>query len=158
MLRERLVQIGPLWFMLSSPAQVLFMLMVKFLRFSNLIRNFVLWMNLFGLLVCAGLYRGGGSVNKFGVICESTKLLSSTSNTDIHLPSYSADLRLWKLGEYTGQETQLPCLIDLDWIFGQLGMTTVSIGEDRTKVWATIDLSKVCLRLIQSTQRLIIAQ
>lgn len=67
----------------------------------------------------------------------------SNCKADIDLPSYSADVRLWKLGEYTDQETQLPLLIDPDWIVGQLGMTTVSIGKDRTKVWATIDLSKV---------------
>ncbi|KAG1774332.1 hypothetical protein EV702DRAFT_1047887 [Suillus placidus] len=53
---------------------------------------------------------------------------------------YSADVRLWQLGEYKSRETQLPSLINPDWIVGHLGMTTVSIGKDRTKVWATIDL------------------
>lgn len=156
MLPEQSVQIGHLWFTPSSLVQALFMLMAKFLRFSSLIRDFVWWMNLFGLLVCAGLYHGGESANKFGVICKLTIVLSFISDALIHSPSYSADLRLWKLGEYTSQETQLPHLIDPDWIFCQLGMTTVSIGEDKTKIWATVDLSKVCLQLIESVQYLIV--
>ncbi|KAG0701855.1 hypothetical protein DFH29DRAFT_999846 [Suillus ampliporus] len=50
----------------------------------------------------------------------------------------SVDICLWELGEYIDQDTQLPALIDLDWITGQVAMTTVSIGDTRTKVWATI--------------------
>ncbi|KAG1721106.1 hypothetical protein EDB19DRAFT_1835661 [Suillus lakei] len=30
----------------------------------------------------------------------------------------SVDICLWELGEYTNQDTQLPALIDLDWITG----------------------------------------
>lgn len=41
------------------------------------------------------------------------------------------------------QDTQLPQLIDLDWLRCLLGMTVISIGKERRKVWATVDLSKV---------------
>lgn len=54
-------------------------------------------------------------------------------------------VRLWELEEYWGTETQLPGLIDLDWIHGHLARTIVSVGPDRVKVWATIDLAKESL-------------
>jgi hypothetical protein len=57
--------------------------------------------------------------------------------------SASVNVRLWELGEYQGQETTLPHLIDPGWIKGYLARTTVSIGQDRLKVWATVDLAKV---------------
>jgi len=44
------------------------------------------------------------------------------------------------LGEYNDH---LPAFIDPDWIKGQLAMATVSVGQNKTKVWATIDLAKV---------------
>ena len=47
------------------------------------------------------------------------------------------------LGEYQERDADFPVLIDPGWIKGQLAMTTVSIGQSRTKVWATIDLAKV---------------
>jgi hypothetical protein len=37
-------------------------------------------------------------------------------------------------GEYQDHDTQLPLLIDPNCIVGQLAMTTVSVGENRTKV------------------------
>ena len=37
----------------------------------------------------------------------------------------------------------LPSLIDPCWINSQLALTTVSIGQNKMKVWATIDLAKV---------------
>ena len=39
----------------------------------------------------------------------------------------------------------MPGLIDPAWIKGHLALTTVSIGCDKTKVWATVDLAKVCV-------------
>lgn len=51
-------------------------------------------------------------------------------------------VHLWELGEYQMHESSLPALVDLDWIANLLALTTVSIGEDRKKVWATIDLAK----------------
>jgi hypothetical protein len=57
--------------------------------------------------------------------------------------SERANVHLWVLGEYYDRDTQLPLLIDPDWIVGQLGMTTVSLGDNRIKVWASIEISKV---------------
>ena len=54
-------------------------------------------------------------------------------------------VRLWELGEYQTLESQLPSLVDLDWIGNLLALTVVSVGEDRRKVWATVDLAKVCI-------------
>ncbi|KAG2740145.1 hypothetical protein P692DRAFT_20881200 [Suillus brevipes Sb2] len=62
---------------------------------------------------------------------------------DIWRTFTSVNVRLWRLGEYRNNDTQLPHLIDPDWIISQLGMTVVSIGHKRTKAWATIDLAKV---------------
>lgn len=53
------------------------------------------------------------------------------------------NVRLWELGEYLGPEGQLPTLIDPDWIQGHLALTMVTLGRDKTKVWATVDLEKV---------------
>lgn len=69
--------------------------------------------------------------------------LSFVDNTIVSRPSIDVNVRLWDLGEYQGQDTGFPAFIDPDWIKGQLAMTTVSIGQNRTKVWATIDLAKV---------------
>lgn len=60
------------------------------------------------------------------------------------IPSQSVNVRLWELGEYLSPETRVPSLIDPAWIKGQLALTTVSIGRDKTKLWATVDLAKVC--------------
>lgn len=67
------------------------------------------------------------------------------NTTDQFFHSASIKVQLWKLGEYRN-ETQLPYLIDPDWIISQLGMSVVSIGRERTKVWATVDLAKVSFR------------
>lgn len=62
-------------------------------------------------------------------------------------------MRLWELGEYRDRDTQLPPLINPDWIVGQLAMTTVSLGASRTKVWASIEIIKVSVFLgLCSTQ------
>jgi hypothetical protein len=53
------------------------------------------------------------------------------------------NVHLWELAEYQDQDAGLPAFIDPEWIKGQVAMTTVSIGENRTKVWATVDLAKV---------------
>lgn len=45
---------------------------------------------------------------------------------------------MWELGEYINKDTQLPALIDLDWITGRLAMAMVSVSDAQTKVWATI--------------------
>ena len=58
--------------------------------------------------------------------------------------SQSVHVRLWELGEYQRPETGIPGLIDPCWIKGQLALTTISIGRDKAKVWATVDLAKVC--------------
>ena len=50
-----------------------------------------------------------------------------------------------QLGEYQTLESQLPSLVDLDWIGNLLALTVVSVREDRRKVWATVDLAKVCI-------------
>jgi len=57
--------------------------------------------------------------------------------------SQSIHVRLWELGEYLGHNPELPGIIDPAWIKGQLALTTVSIGQDKVKVWATVDLAKV---------------
>ena len=73
----------------------------------------------------------------------------------ISYPTGSTDVNvcLWDLGEYQDQAVGFPGLIDLDWIKGQLVMTTVSIGQNRTKVWATIDLAKVCILYMASNPK-----
>jgi hypothetical protein len=58
--------------------------------------------------------------------------------------SRRVQVRLWELGEYLGPETGVPRLIDPAWIKGQLALTTVFIGQEKAKVWATVDLAKVC--------------
>jgi hypothetical protein len=58
--------------------------------------------------------------------------------------SQSVQVRLWELGEYLGPETGFPSLIDPVWIKGQLVLTTVTLGRERVKAWATVDLAKVC--------------
>jgi hypothetical protein len=55
----------------------------------------------------------------------------------------AVNVRLWELGEYRDHDKYYPALIDPDWINGQLTLTTVSIGENRVKVWATVDLARV---------------
>ena len=74
-------------------------------------------------------------------------------NSIISRPSADVNVRLWDLGEYQGQEAGFPAFIDPDWIKGHLAMTTVSIGQSRTKVWATIGLAKV--RILHMTSDLI---
>jgi hypothetical protein len=57
------------------------------------------------------------------------------------------NVHLWELGEYAGPESQLPPCINLDWLRCPLGLTIVTIGNlnERHKVWATVDISKVPL-------------
>jgi hypothetical protein len=63
------------------------------------------------------------------------------------------NVRLWEIGEYRNHDALYPALIDPDWINGQLALTTVSIGENRSKVWATVDLAKVCTLHTISNER-----
>lgn len=72
-----------------------------------------MWMTHSGFPACTGSYLGGESVKKFGMICE-LDAVSHRININILLPSYSADVRLWQLGEYKSRETQLPSLINPD--------------------------------------------
>jgi hypothetical protein len=65
--------------------------------------------------------------------------------------STSVSVRLWKLEEYEGLDTQLPSLIDLQCIHGHLACTVVSIGEYQEKVWATINLAKVRFYLFRNS-------
>ncbi len=60
--------------------------------------------------------------------------LSSSAEVDVHL---------WEIAEYQGLGADLSAFIDPDWITRQVGITTISIGENGTKVWATMDLVKV---------------
>ena len=62
----------------------------------------------------------------------------------LHVSSHAVNIQLWELGEYWNHNTSLPSLIDPCWINNQLALTTVSICQNKTKVWATIDLAKVC--------------
>ncbi|KIJ11914.1 hypothetical protein PAXINDRAFT_15245 [Paxillus involutus ATCC 200175] len=55
------------------------------------------------------------------------------------------NVRLWEIEEYHDKDTQLPALISPQWICGHLALKTVSIGANRIKVWATIDLAKAVL-------------
>jgi hypothetical protein len=72
-------------------------------------------------------------------------------NSIVLRPSADVNVHLWDLGEYQDQDAAgFPAFIDPDWIKGQLAMTTVSIGQNRTKVWATIDLAKVRILYIAS--------
>ncbi|KAG2066534.1 hypothetical protein BDR04DRAFT_1121077 [Suillus decipiens] len=89
--------------------------------------------------------------------CEAAEIMLKASNeergTVAGLAALSKDLedaqvdahdtRPRLFGEYCDRDTQLPLLIDPDWIVGQLGMTTVSLGDSRTKVWASIEIVKV---------------
>jgi len=67
-------------------------------------------------------------------------------------PSTEVNVRLWDLGEYQERLADSPPLIDPDWIKGHLAISTVSIGHNRTKVWATVDLVKV--RILHMTNDL----
>ena len=58
--------------------------------------------------------------------------------------SQSVHVRLWELGEYQSPGSGVAGLINPAWIKGQLALSTVSIGCNKAKVWATVDLAKVC--------------
>jgi len=58
-------------------------------------------------------------------------------------PSTEVNVCLWDLGEYQEQHADFPTFINPDWIKGHLVITMVSIGQNRTKLWATVDLVKV---------------
>lgn len=93
-----------------------------------------------------------GNETEYGTTCESPAYhLLTTSASSINLYS-SADVNvcLWDLGEYQDHDTVFPSFIDPDWIRGQLAMTMVSIGQNKTKVWATIELAKVCILYMPS--------
>jgi hypothetical protein len=93
---------------------------------------------------CAGSRHGTESAIVSGINCESpfpNKLLHPDHSP---VSSRSVNVQLWALGEYQNHAASLPSLIDPCWINSQLALTTVSIGQNRTKVWATIDLAKVC--------------
>lgn len=62
-----------------------------------------------------------------------------------YVPVCSAEVgvRLWELGEYQTPDTHIPGLINPEWIAGQLALTMVTLGKDRVKVWATVELAKV---------------
>jgi hypothetical protein len=63
--------------------------------------------------------------------------------TAIYVSSATVNVRLWELGEYRNYDASYPALIDPDWINGQLALTTVCIGKDKSKAWATVNLAKV---------------
>jgi len=58
-------------------------------------------------------------------------------------PSAHVNVCLWALEEYQGQDADFSAFINPEWINGHLTMTMVSIGQNRTKVWATVGLAKV---------------
>ena len=74
---------------------------------------------------------------------DSSVISHPTGSTDINVC-------LWDLGEYQDQAVGFSGLIDPDWIKEQLAMTMISIGQNRTKVWAKIDLAKVCILYMAS--------
>src|SRR6266851_2926974 len=93
---------------------------------------------------CAGSHHRMESMIVSGINCESpfpNKLLHPDHSP---VSSCSVNVQLWALGEYQNHAVSLPLLIDPCWINSQLALTTVLIGQNRTKVWATIDLVKVC--------------
>jgi hypothetical protein len=96
------------------------------LEIFQFIRGSATWMTHSGLPTCASSYPGGESVKEFRMICELNTIFLRLE-INILLPSYSADVRLWQLGEYKDQETRLPPLINPDWIVGHPGL-----GDDRS--------------------------
>ena len=52
-------------------------------------------------------------------------------------------VHFWNLDEYLGPDTLIPTLVDPSWIHTHLSLKTISVGTDRKKVWATINLVKV---------------
>lgn len=61
----------------------------------------------------------------------------------VDVSSTIVNVYLWKLEEYQNYNISYLTLIDSNWINRQLALTTVSIGENKSKVWATVDLAKV---------------
>ena len=118
------------------------MLMEKYSKFSNLTKTFAKLDVCCGLPACGGLKHGPENLKPSGTTCEHPMRLSSDR---LYIsPSAQVNVRLWELEEYRDHNAQYPALIAPEWINGQLARTTVSIGENRAKVWATIDLAKVC--------------
>jgi hypothetical protein len=70
-------------------------------------------------------------------------------SSNLSHPSADVNVRLWDIEEYQECGGTFPPFVDPEWITGQLAMTTISIGKDKTKVWATIDLLKV--RVLHTT-------
>ena len=62
-----------------------------------------------------------------------------------YLPVCSTEVGVYlqELGEHRVPDTLFPGLINPEWIAGQLVLTMVSIGQNRVKVWATVELAKV---------------
>jgi hypothetical protein len=102
-----------------------------------------------GLQECAGSNHGAVNQLIHGITCK-LRFTVQLGESLLTFHSSAVDVRLWELGEYQDRDSQLPLLIDPDWIIGQLAMTTVSVGEDKIKVWASIDLAKVRFTSVQN--------
>ena len=80
--------------------------------------------------------------------CEYMVIMHRFS-TYLGVLSKSVHVRLWELGEYQSPRSGVVDIINPVWIKGQLALSTVSIGCNKAKVWATVDLAKVrCMDVI----------
>lgn len=86
-----------------------------------------------------------GMVNEMMYGKNSEYYAASWSTQNILTDAYNSEtlsVRLWYLEEYMPWTTTPP-LINLQWIKGQIGRKSVSVGASRHKVWSTISLDKV---------------
>jgi hypothetical protein len=140
-----LAETGRLSFTSSSQVPLPEMPMAKFSRSYRLTKTFGTQATRCGSLGCDGLNHGVGNETRYGTTCESLTYTLLLINTFPNVSHHSADVNvcLWDLGEYQDDDAAFPAFINPDWIKGHLAMSTVSIGQSRIKVWATIDLAKV---------------
>jgi hypothetical protein len=117
--------------------------MGRFSKSSSLIKTFVEVEHRCGWLGYVGSRHGLENARAHGTSSEPR--LSPQFVGPEYPPVCSAEVGvcLWELGEYRVPDTHFPALINPEWIAGQLALTTVSIGQDRAKVWATVELAKV---------------
>jgi len=115
--------------------------MVRYSKYYRLTRTFGIQATRYGSLGCDGSNHGAGNATSYGTNCERPHTIADSFV--ISRPSTDVNVHLWDLGEYQERHADFPLFIDPDWIKGHLAMTTVSIGRNRTKVWATVDLAKV---------------
>ena len=124
---------------------------VRSLRSFNPIRISTTRTSQCGLQEYIGWSHGYTRITIFGVHCKWLgNFFLLASNWD-YRASGDIGVRLWEIEEYIDKDTQLPLLIPPRWIHTHLALKTVVIGASCTKVWATIDLVKVCYMVSPST-------